>query len=384
MKNVVFISPHFPPGWYRFCERLRWAGARVLGIVDSPEIAPGVAAVLDAWAFVPNPGDLDQTLAVIRGWEARFGPIHRIDSLNEHWLGVEASLRAALGVFGQTPAELAVNRSKIGMKRRMIEAGVPTAPGEPVVSVDQVRAFAARVGYPIFFKPDVGVGASGAFPVASEAEVPAALARLDGPYLVEAFVRGEVVSFDGLADRDGRVVFSVAHVNCAGVLECRTQRLQTWYHSLRTMPPALEAVGTRMVEAFGVRERFFHIEFFRLPDEVYLAIEINVRPPGGFTVDMMDFSCDVDLYDWWARLILGQPTPTSFERRYACAHVSRRFEHRYKYPHEAVLARLGPALAHFGPVPAAFAEGMGDLAYLVRRPDEARLREDIAFIQALA
>src|SRR5207253_8525159 len=32
--NVVFLSPHFPPGMYLYVQRLREAGATVLGIAD--------------------------------------------------------------------------------------------------------------------------------------------------------------------------------------------------------------------------------------------------------------------------------------------------------------------------------------------------------------
>ena len=32
--NVVFLSPHFPPHYFRFCLGLKQAGADVLGIGD--------------------------------------------------------------------------------------------------------------------------------------------------------------------------------------------------------------------------------------------------------------------------------------------------------------------------------------------------------------
>ena len=32
--NVGFLSPHFPPNWYRFVIGLRQAGANTLGIAD--------------------------------------------------------------------------------------------------------------------------------------------------------------------------------------------------------------------------------------------------------------------------------------------------------------------------------------------------------------
>ena len=34
--NVVFLSPHFPPHYFRFCLNLKTAGANVLGVGDEP------------------------------------------------------------------------------------------------------------------------------------------------------------------------------------------------------------------------------------------------------------------------------------------------------------------------------------------------------------
>ena len=34
--NVVFLSPHFPAHYFRFCLNLKEAGANVLGIGDEP------------------------------------------------------------------------------------------------------------------------------------------------------------------------------------------------------------------------------------------------------------------------------------------------------------------------------------------------------------
>ena len=33
--NIIYLSPNFPPNYYRFCLNLKKAGANVLGIGDS-------------------------------------------------------------------------------------------------------------------------------------------------------------------------------------------------------------------------------------------------------------------------------------------------------------------------------------------------------------
>ena len=36
MMNFVYLSPHFPPNYYRFCVCLREEGVNVLGLADAP------------------------------------------------------------------------------------------------------------------------------------------------------------------------------------------------------------------------------------------------------------------------------------------------------------------------------------------------------------
>lgn len=64
------------------------------------------------------------------------------------------------------------------------------------------------------------------------------------------------------------------------------------------------AVGQHTLEAFDVRERFFPFEFFRQygTGEIY-ALEVNMRPPGGLTTDMFNYSCDIDIYKSWASMV---------------------------------------------------------------------------------
>lgn len=84
----------------------------------------------------------------------------------------------------------------------------------------------------------------------------------------------------GLADSEGEPVFVNSPVYSAGIMETVLQDDHIYYFTLRDIPPDLAAVGRRVLDAFGVRERFFHFEFFRLQDsgEIY-ALEVNMRPP---------------------------------------------------------------------------------------------------------
>ena len=161
-----------------------------------------------------------------------------------------------------------------------------------------------------------------------------------------------------------------------------TGRLDGHYFSHREIDPALESLGRRAVAAFDVRERFFHQEFFRTRDGSYVALEMNLRPPGGFTTDLMGWAFDFDLYDLWAAVVTGQHRGgLRCERRYHTAHAGRRRDRRYAVPHDALVRALGDTLMACVPMPAAFAETMGDDAYLLRHAELPALRDAIAMVQ---
>jgi hypothetical protein len=382
--NVLYLSPHFPPNYRHFIFALRDLGARVLGVGDTPawELADDLRAAMVDYIHVPDMFNRrDDLHKAVEALIHRYGPIHRIESHNEHWLDHDAHLREEFGIPGQRPSDLRRNRRKLGMKDAFRDAGVPVAPAELISSKKQALAFAERNGFPLIVKPDVGVGASGASKVASREELEKLLDPLPENTVIEKFVKGRIVTYDGLADIDGNIVFETSHRYSAGIMEIVQQRLIFHYHSLREIPPDLLADGRAAVKAFDIRERFFHFEFFELDNGDYYGLEVNVRPPGGYTMDMMNYSADVDLFSTWARMILFGDTTLNYERKYHVAHVGRRDGAHYRMTHPAVMSTLGIAFVHHPPMPRLWQPVMGETAYLLGDPSLQRLTDAIARVE---
>jgi hypothetical protein len=385
--NVLFLSPHFPPNFKHFVFALRDAGAKVLGMGDAPphEVADELKGAMAEYVCVP---DMFNRYDAMRDTAAdlvkRHGTIDRVDSQNEHWLEHEARLREAFDIWGQRTIDLSRNRRKLGMKHLFREAGVPVAPAELVTSVEQCKAFANHWGFPLILKPDVGVGAAGAQRVDNMQQLEKALDPLPKDTVIEKFVKGTIVTFDGLADRDSSPIFWTSHVYSSGIMEIVAQRLTFHYYNFRDIPPALEQHGRRIVQRFGVRERFFHIEFFETEAGKYHALEINVRPPGGFSMDMMNYSADLDLYKIWARLVVHNENALKFERKYHFAHVGRRDEAKYKLNHEQITKDLPVKFVHHPHMPHLWRPVMGDSVYLIGDAKLETLRRGIEMIEETA
>ena len=381
--NCVFLSPHFPPQYHRFCRQLKVAGARVLGIGDAPydALAPRVRDALTEYYRVERMDDYGQLLRACGFFTHKYGKIDRVDSLNEFWLATEARLRDDFNVFGVRMADIGPIRRKSEMKDKFREAGVPVASGRVVHTLEDARKLIVETGYPVVAKPDVGVGALDTFRLDSDDDLIRFFERKPPvDFIVEAFVKGTIYSFDGLCDAEGKPVFQTSHVFSQGIMETVNEGRHLAYHSLRDIPPRLEKAGLRCLKAFGVRERFFHIEFFHTGGDNFVALEVNMRPPGGFTTDMFNYACDIDIYRIWAELIVHGQAEAAYERKYHCCYASRKDGLPYVHSHEEILARYGEKMCQVDRVPGVFASALGEMGYIFRTPDMAELNEIIDFI----
>jgi phosphoribosylaminoimidazole carboxylase (NCAIR synthetase) len=383
--NIVFLSPHFPPHYHLFCRHLLAAGASVLGIADVPyeQLPEALRRSLTEYYRVDDMHDYDALVRACGYFTHRYGKIDRFESLNEYWLGTEARIRDDFNIFGVRGDTIDRIRRKSRMKATFRDAGVPVAAGGVVATLVDARRLADEIGFPVVIKPDAGVGALDTHRLESDADLNAFFDRQPSvDAIMEAFVDGRIYSFDGLADRDGRLVFVTSHTYSQGIMETVNEARHIYYYSLRDIPPALDALGRRCVAAFDVRERFFHIEFFQTGPEDYLALEVNMRPPGGYTTDMFNYACDIDIYRIWADLVARGHNRVDYRRKYHCCYASRKNTYRYRYRHDEILSRWGAAILHFASVPGVFASALGDVGYLFRGETVAEIEAIVETIHA--
>ncbi len=384
--NVVFLSPHFPPNWFRFVVGLRNAGATTMGIADQPwdTLRPELRDALDEFYEVDDLGDHDQ-LTRAMGWLIhRRGLVERIDLLNEHWLEVEARLRTDFHVFGLDTRSIAAVKRKSLMKKRFVAAGIPVARGRVCQTPGALRRWIDEIGLPAVAKPDVGVGAARTFKLQNKADVESYLR--DKPavdYIVEEFVEGQIVTYDGLAGKQGEIVFDSSFHYSAGVMESVNDQVDLYYWISRRIEDDVRTVGRAMASEFDVRERPFHFEMFRLDDGRLVALEVNMRPPGGLSVDMMNFANDFDFYQEWANVVVHGRFEATIRRPYACIYVMRRDARRYSLSHADVMREFGDLVILESRMDPMFATAMGDHAYVLRGRREKQLISAARRIQAL-
>ena len=385
--NIVFLSPHFPPSYYLFCVHLKRLGANVLGIAEEPceHLRTELRESLTEYYRVGSLEDYDQALRACGYFTYRYGRIDRIASHNEHWLELEAYLRESFNIFGPKVSEIDGIRRKSVMKQKFAARGIGVAPGRLVRTFDELHGFVGEVGYPVIVKPDKGVGAIGAYKLSNESDLDAFVrGKPDVDYFVEAFVDGDIVTFDGLADHDGKIVFCMSLKYSRNIMETVAEDDHIYYYTLRDLEDDVVAAGISSVEAFGLRESFFHFEFFRTRDGKLLALELNARPPGWPTTDMFNYANDADVYREWANVIMRKRPDYDWRRKYHVIYIGRKERIRYGHSQEEIVDHYGRCLVDVLRLPHVFSRAMGDYAYIARSPVLAELEEMAEYAQQRA
>lgn len=391
--NFIFISPQFPRVYWNFCDRLKKKGVNVLGIGDTPyeALADEVRESLTEYYFVPSLGDYDQMLRAVAFFTFKYGRIDWLESNNEFWLESDARLRTDFNIrTGWQFGDMDHIKNKSAMKPFYKKAGIPTARLRPVTTLADAEAFLAEVGYPVIVKPDTGVGATDTYRIDSHDELCHFYAsKPEVPYVMEEFVTGDICSYDAIVDSNSVPIFESMTVWPPSVMDIVLYQLDLSYYTADRVPDALKKAGRATLKSFGVRSRFVHLEFFRLTKAKkglgdigdFVGLEVNMRPAGGYTTDMMNFAHSIDVYEIWADMITADRRllPDRNEHCF-CAYASRRDFHRYVHSHEEILERYAGKIVMCERMPEMMWPQMGNHMYTAKLKDQAATDEFIKFV----
>lgn len=371
--NFVFLSPNFPDSYRMFCVRLRENGVNVLGVGDAPydSLHPELRQVLTEYYAVGSLEDYDQVLRALGYFTFRYGKIDWVESNNEHWLELDARLRTDFNIStGPGSGQIGKYRSKSLMKRYFQRAGVPSSRCLPVTSLEGAQAFIAQVGWPVIVKPDRGVGAANTYRLENQAQLKEFFRRPPPvPYLMEEYVRGEVTTYDGVCNSQGEVLFAASHITPNSIVDMANEGAPCFYYVDKQVPADVAQAGRAVLAAFEVCSRCFHLEFFRLAEDrpglgrkgELAALEVNMRPAGGYTSDMIDFGQSVDLYQIWADMVAFDQCRHSYTGpRTYCVYAGRRDGAAYALSGPELLQRTGAHLRLYTRMPDVMAGLMGN------------------------
>ncbi len=378
MKNVVFISPNFPTNYWQFCRELKNNGMNVLGIGDQPydELSQNLKDSLNEYYKVGSLENYDEVYRAVAFFIFKHGRIDWLESNNEYWLEKDAALRTDFHITsGFQSEDMPRIKYKSKMKEYYQKVGIVTARYHLVDDdVDACRRFIDTVGYPVVVKPDNGVGAEATYKLKCDEDLvffmntrPAGV-----PYIMEEFVHAEVNSYDAIIDSNGEPIFETGNVTPNSVMDIVNDNDNSVYYILKELPEDTRAAGRAAVKSFGVKNRFVHFEFFRLTQDQeglgkkgdVMALEVNMRPCGGFTPDMINFAHSTNVYKIWADMIAYDRSDMPVGEHAYCAFVGRRDGKNFVMDHNALMAKYGTQMRMVDRIPDALSGAMGNQMYV--------------------
>lgn len=374
-----------------FADRLHKMGINVLGIADAPydSLSPELKNSLTEYYRVDNMENYDECMRAVAYFTFKYGKIDRLESFNEYWLETDARLRTDFNIEGTKYPEVLESKRKYLMKDHFKKAGVPSARCHLVTTYEEGMKFLKEVGFPVFVKPDIGVGAYASYKLSNQEEFDAFYADHPSvPYVMEEFVNGLIVTFDGITNYENDPIFMTSHIFPQNVAETVNQGDELFYYSVRQIDPALVKAGTAVVHSFNTTARFYHFEFFKLYEDKkglgkkgdYVALEVNMRPPGGCMPELMDYEHDTDVYQIYADMLVHDKLYLPTEKKYIGIYVSRKNCFNYVHSHEEIVEKYGAHLMADSDVDAIFAPVMGDHMYLMRAETQDKVEEIRNFV----
>jgi acetyl-CoA carboxylase biotin carboxylase subunit len=210
--------------------------------------------------------------------------------------------------------------SKTAARALMEAAGVPITPGGSASTIEEARATAARIGYPVMLKAAMGGGGKGMRLVHREEELAGALERARSEagrafgdptvYLEKAIVKPRHVEIQVLGDRDGNLVHLFER-DCS--IQRRHQKVVEETPCPAASPELVRRMGEVAVKGAQAVGYFSAgtFEFLLGADGSFYFLEMNTRLQVEHPIT--EWVTGVDLVAEMVKIAAGQKLPFTQE-----------------------------------------------------------------------
>ena len=330
--HVLFVEPRFPRNQAEFVRALVKVGARVTAIGEAPpeNLGAEMERLLHGYEQVSSVVHEPSLLEAVRRIQEREW-VDRLEATVEAHIMAAAHVREACSIPGTGTRTSFLCRDKPAMKEVLREAGIPCAASTGASSAEEVRAFAAEVGYPLILKPRDGAGAAGTFRADDAEGLERAIQGSgvgDGvSTAVEEFVEGHEGFYDTICV-EGRVMHDFICHYYPNVLESmRTRWISPQVISTnRADAPSygeVRELGQAVIDVLGIGTSATHMEWFFGKKGIRFS-EIGCRPPGVSVWDLHGVGNDLNLYEEWAKAVVHGRTDVRCSRRFSTGMIALR------------------------------------------------------------
>ena len=326
--NVIFISPNYPEGRWRYVNALRGLGVNVLGIGDAVEenFPYGLKGCLTDYYRVDDLHNYDAVYRAVAFFSHKYGRPDVIESLNDYWAVLEASLRRDFNVVGfdLDYAQRVYNRER----------------AEDVIKSSGVKVAAKDC---------------------------------DGNFDVP---EGKIIKCCGLANRYGKIT-GLAVYEFSDVPEMIAEKKELLSFFSTDPGEQFNETVANIVDAVGIKSGFFGFTF--AVGEETVLLDWSFLPPDEYFADAMACSGSSDVCHMWAAEKIGM-NMDYHQSPDITVYVTRRFDRSYRYSHDRVMTKLRSGLRRYGRSYTGV-DITGDYFYIFKADSEQKARNMIEFIQ---
>ena len=98
-----------------------------------------------------------------------------------------------------------------------------------------------------------------------------------------------------------------------------------------------------------------------------MGLEVNVRAPGGYNPDMINYAHSFDVYQIWADMVtFGSSANAEEGETFYCIFAAQRDCYTYAHTSSEILERYGDVICHHGRIPDALSDDMGNDFFMAR------------------
>lgn len=284
--------------------------AEARGLVDELDLSQGQYGALDElWA------ESAYTAAQRRRPDG-------IMAFTESHVLAAALVQDRLGLPGPSLQAASISRNKALQRGRFRTHGIGQPDYQLTGALTEAEPWAST-RLPVIVKPLSSAGSEGVelVPNLTAYRETADRRRTEGLLLVETAAQGPEYSWEALV-QDGKVWFA----NLTAKETTGPPNFVELTHRVAVRLPAREAavvdaLGESVIEAIGMRTGLVHLEF-RMTATGPQVMEVAVRTPGDYLMDLCSLAYGIDWFEMVVRLAVGAqlPPPPEAPVRYAASH----------------------------------------------------------------
>ncbi|MET8158430.1 carbamoyl-phosphate synthase large subunit [Sphaerisporangium sp. NPDC005289] len=257
-----------------------------------------------------EPLTLEDVLEVVHA-EQQAGPVAGVivQLGGQTPLGLAQALKdAGVPVVGTSPESIHLAEERGAFGRVLAEAGLPAPKHGTAVTVEEARAIAGEIGYPVLVRPSYVLGGAGMAIVYDEATLSAYMERAgaasDHPVLVDKFL-DEAIEIDVDALFDGEELYLggvMEHIEEAGIHSgdsaCALPPITLGGFDIKRIRAATEAIA----RGVGVRG-LLNVQYAMSANILYV---LEANPRASRTVPFVSKATAVPLAKAAARVMMGE------------------------------------------------------------------------------